>query len=186
MSLPVVPLMCEVAASILTFVVFSRSGDRDKGPPLVRKSLGGRGSYAAFRKLPAETLLPNPPDTECALATFDVTEGAFCLFSEQPIHNSGPVALFLPHLGRSIAENGLVLDGVAVPVLPGVEGESPPILIFRAPDRGVTFPLSFELAGDRKSSLLDVAGAVSARRPRREGLLGDALCGPASLGVNGL
>jgi hypothetical protein len=141
---------------------------------------------AAFRGLPVETLLPKPPDTECALATFDATGGVFCLLSGYEIPNPAPVVLSLARLGRSIAENGLVLEGVPVPVLPGVEGDSPPILTFRAPDRGVTFPLSFELAGDRKSSLLDVGGAVSERRPRRGGLTGDAFCDPASLGVKGL
>ena len=67
----------------------------------------------------------------------------------------------------SIADNGLVLEGVPVLLLPGVEGEPPPIRDSRAPDRGVTLSLSFGVVGDRKSSLRAIGGAFhSDRRPR--------------------
>lgn len=109
------------------------------------------------------------------------------MFSGFSIPNPATVPLYLRGFGRSIADKGLIFDGVPVWLLPGVEGESPPIRDTRAPDRGVIFPLSFEVAGDRKSSLREMDAALgSGRRARRGGLTGDEIFGPASLGVNGL
>jgi hypothetical protein len=72
-------------------------------------------------------------------------------------------------------------------LLADVEGESAPMRDARAPDRGVTFPLSCEVVGERKSSLRDVADTVgSARGFRREGLMGDAFFDATSLVVNGV
>jgi len=87
----------------------------------------------------------------------------------------------------SIADDGLALEGVPVLLLADVEGESAPIRDARAPDRGVMFPPSCEVVGERKSSLRNVAGTVgSARGPRREGLMGDAFFDATSFGVNGV
>jgi hypothetical protein len=133
-----------------------------------------------------EIRLCNPLDTTCPDATLDPTEAVLFLFSGAEICNPGPVPLPRRGFESSIAESGLVLDGVPLPLLPGVAGEPPPILETRAPDRGVTLPLSSELVGDRKSSLREGGGAVSDRGARRGGLTGDAFFDPASLGVNGL
>lgn len=87
----------------------------------------------------------------------------------------------------SIADNGLALEGVPALLPADVEGESPPIRDTRAPDRGVIFPPSCGVIGERKSSLRDVADTVgSARRPRRGGLMGDAFFDATSLGVSGV
>lgn len=103
------------------------------------------------------------------------------------IPNPAPVPIYLLGLVGSIADNGRVLDDVPTLPLPGVEGDSPPIRDNRAPDRGVTFPDSFEVVGDRISSLRIVDGPpTSERTPRRGQLMGDTFFDPASLGVNGL
>lgn len=87
-----------------------------------------------------ETPLARPPDTSDLAGTVDEPEHALLLSSRVEMPSPAPIGLSVDDFDNSIAEVGLHLDGV--PVLPtlGVEGESPPILDNRAPDRGVTFP----------------------------------------------
>ena len=150
-------------------------------------NLGEADIPAPFRVLPVETRLPDSLDTNRPVARLGAAGLVFCLNSSASIPS--PVVAPRYRLGfeSSTADNGLVLDGVPVVLLPGVEGDSPPIRDTRAPDRGVTFPLSFGVVGDRKSSFRLVGGAVdSGRRARRGGLVGDTFFEPASLGVKGL
>jgi len=167
--------------------ISSNSEGKEDCAFLSAKSLGGREFAAAFRGLPVETRLPKLPVETPTLSTSGATKGDLCLLSPVSIPNPAPVPLYLRDFEISIADSGLVFEDVPVWVLPGVEGESPPIRDTRAPDRGVTFPLSFEVVGDRQSSLRDGGAAVDSDLGiRREGLIGDTFFDPASLGVNGL
>lgn len=142
---------------------------------------------APFRALPVETRLPDSLDTNRPVARLGAAALVFCLTPGASMPTPVVAPRYRLGLESSIADNGLVLDGVPVVLLPGVEGDSPPIRDIRAPDRGVTFPLSVEVVGDRKSSFRLVGGAAgSDRRARRGGLVGDAFCEPANLGVKGL
>ena len=84
----------------------------------------------------------------------------------------------------SVAETGPALTDVPVFAVVGVEGDAPVTRDSRAPDRGVIFPLSVGVGGDRSSLFAaDNGGPVSDRARRRGGLAGEALRGGASLGV---
>lgn len=109
-------------------------------------------SAARFLGLPVDNRLPNPPDITDPLAVFVAPRGVPCLGFGFSVPNPAPVPLYLRGLDSSTADNGLVLKGVPVWLLAGVEGEAPPIRETLAPDRGVTFPLSFAGVGDRKPS----------------------------------
>jgi hypothetical protein len=171
----------------LVFATSPTSDCEDGCALLACNSLGEIGFVAPFRGLPVETRLPTSLDETRPVATCGVIGAELCLVPRPSLPNPAVVPRYRLGFASSTADNGLALEGVPILLLTGVDGESPPIRDTRAPDRGVIFPPSFEVVGERKSSLRDVADTVvSARRPRRGGLMGDAFFDATSLGVNGV